>query len=455
MALSRTYNRQMESEIQYCTTEDGVHIAYSVTGEGPPLLVCHEGLESFTLDRLVTGQEEFFEELGRGRCLVRYDPRGVGISQRDIEDFSLEVATRDLLAVVEATGFERVSIFAPCTGTLDAIAFASRYPGRVQRLVLYSVSGRPQRDAPAVLGALAQLWRTKPRVAAQSWADLVDRGAYPELCAQLATMIAQSVNRDDAAARLEQWGRDDVTDLLPSIQAPTLVLHRRGDRGNPIAAAQGIAARIPAAKLVMLEGDAHWYAMDPSGLLAAVKSFLPDDPATQPAAAQTGVSLRAVLFTDIVGHTEMMQRLGDARGREVLREHERITRETLKAHHGAEVKTMGDGFMASFGSVTSAIECSIALQRAFAAHTESMPEPLHVRVGLNAGEPIEEDDDLFGTAVTTAARIMGQGAGGEVLVSDLVRGLVAGKGFTFADRGEFVPKGFDDPVRLYEVRWQE
>ena len=110
-------------------------------------------------------------------------------------------------------------------------------------------------------------------------------------------------------------------------------------------------------------------------------------------------ALRTVLFTDIVGHTEMMQRLGDAKGRDVLREHERITRETLKAHGGAEVKTMGDGFMASFGSVTSAMECAIALQRAFAAHTESMPEPLHVRVGLNAGEPIEEDGDLFGATV--------------------------------------------------------
>ena len=101
----------------------------------------------------------------------------------------------------------------------------------------------------------------------------------------------------------------------------------------------------------------------------------------------------------------MMQRLGDARGRDVLREHERITRETLRHHSGAEIKTMGDGFMASFGSVTSALECAIALQQAFAAHTESMPEALHVRVGLNAGEPIQEDGDLFGATVILASRI--------------------------------------------------
>jgi class 3 adenylate cyclase len=115
---------------------------------------------------------------------------------------------------------------------------------------------------------------------------------------------------------------------------------------------------------------------------------------------------------------------------------------------------MGDGFMASFDSATSAVECAVDLQRSFASRNDTAAEPMLVRVGLNAGEPIEEDDDLFGTAVTMAARIMGQGAGGEILVSDVVRGLVAGKGFVFADRGEFLPKGFDDAVRLYEVRWR-
>jgi class 3 adenylate cyclase len=115
---------------------------------------------------------------------------------------------------------------------------------------------------------------------------------------------------------------------------------------------------------------------------------------------------------------------------------------------------MGDGFMASFGSVTSAVECAIALQRAFAAHTESMPEPLHVRVGLNAGEPIEEDGDLFGATVILASRIAAKAGAGEILVPDTVRGLLSGKGFVFSDRGEFVPKGFDEGVRLWDVRWE-
>jgi class 3 adenylate cyclase len=146
----------------------------------------------------------------------------------------------------------------------------------------------------------------------------------------------------------------------------------------------------------------------------------------------------------------------------VLREHERITREVLRAHGGTEVKTMGDGFVASFGSVTRAVECAVALQRALTpdpspagAGEGQSSLPLKVRVGLNAGEPIEENGDLFGATVILASRIAAKAEGGEILVADTVRGLCSGKGFLFADRGEFVAKGFEEPVRVYEVRWRE
>jgi class 3 adenylate cyclase len=167
-------------------------------------------------------------------------------------------------------------------------------------------------------------------------------------------------------------------------------------------------------------------------------------------------AFRTVLFTDLVGHTEMMSRLGDDRGRAVLREHEAITRDVLKQHAGTEIKTMGDGFMASFGSVTKAVECAVALQRAFdEQNQEPGTENLNVRVGLNAGEPIEEDGDLFGATVILASRIAARAEGGEILVADTVRGLCSGKGFLFADRGEFTAKGFEEPVRVSEVRWRD
>jgi class 3 adenylate cyclase len=187
--------------------------------------------------------------------------------------------------------------------------------------------------------------------------------------------------------------------------------------------------------------------------------FLDEGRAQEPAAepAEAG-AFRTVLFTDVEGSTALTQRLGDAGARDVLREHERVVREALKSHGGAEVKTMGDGFMASFSSATRALECAIAMQRAFAERNAGVGAhghaPLQVRVGLNAGEPIAEEEDLFGTAVNLAARICGHAEAGQILAPIVVRELAAGKHFLFADLGETALRGFEDPVRLYEVRWE-
>ncbi len=212
-----------------------------------------------------------------------------------------------------------------------------------------------------------------------------------------------------------------------------------------------------AARLALFEGESGGYALDDSeAVLDAIHEFLEDGEEATAVAEPSGPgAFRTVLFTDVEGSTALTQRLGDAKVRELLREHERLVRDALKSHGGSEVKTMGDGFMASFSSATKALECAIAMQRAFAEHNESAEEPIKVRVGLNAGEPIAEDEDLFGTAVNEAARITATANGGEILVSDVVRQLVKGKDILFADRGEANLKGFDEPVRLFEVRWRE
>ena len=250
---------------------------------------------------------------------------------------------------------------------------------------------------------------------------------------------------------------------LGSIVAPTLVVPATHAPSAFVDRARSLAAMIPGARIAIATGE-MWDVLRP---------FLEgeDGAAAATTAQASRGAFRTVLFTDIVGHTEMMQRLGDARGRDVLREHERITRETLKQHGGAEVKTMGDGFMASFGSVTQAMDCAIALQRAFAGDlTPNPPRPgrghgspsdgegslkLKVRIGLNAGEPIEEDGDLFGSTVILASRIAAQAGAGEILIPEPLRHLLSGKSYVYADRGETMLKGFEDAVRLYEVRWRE
>jgi len=186
-----------------------------------------------------------------------------------------------------------------------------------------------------------------------------------------------------------------------------------------------------------------------------MKKLEADAEAIMPSAPVAAGAFRTVLFTDLEGSTALTERLGDAKARNVLREHESITRQALRAHGGSEIKTMGDGFMASFGAATQALECAIAIQKAFAARNQSASEPILVHIGMNAGEPVADDEDLFGTAVNLAARIAGQARGDVILVSDVVRQLVAGKGFAFADGGATTLKGFEDPVRVFSVRWRE
>src|SRR5574341_2678 len=272
---------------------------------------------------------------------------------------------------------------------------------------------------------------------------------------QLGRMYEQSANGEVAGSMIvaahDGW---DVRSLLGVVRTPTLILHVIGDTLFSFNAAQQMAERIKESTLIPL----HDLLFQEGEALSVVDRFLPAVRPSGPS-SKGHDPFRTVLFTDLVGHTEMMSRLGDEGGRAVLREHELITREVLKAHGGTEVKTMGDGFMASFGSVTRAVECAVALQKALdewnAGVGAQQGAPLRVRCGLNAGEPIEEEGDLFGTTVILAARIAAKAEGGEILVANAVRELCAGKGFLFADRGEFVAKGFEDPVRVYEVRWRD
>ncbi len=360
----------------------------------------------------------------------------------------------DLTAVARAAGAP-VVVWAPTIAGPRALAFAVASPELVSHLILYDTFADPADAMPeSTTDAFLGLARANWEMAAQTIADTNGRREFPDEAAQLGEWYFRSETAERYIAKSGYLRGRPVTDLS-QVAVPTLVLHRMADPIIAFAAGQKLAAGIPNARFIPLNGKGHLFCLgDYSNVLTAVDNFLGDRAPGEVVRPQDNM-FRTILFTDIVGHTEMMQRLGDARGRDVLREHERITRETLKQHGGDEVKTIGDGFMASFGSVTKAMECAIALQRAFASHTESMPEPLHVRVGLNAGEPIEEDGDLFGATVILASRIAAKAGAGEILVPDTVRGLLSGKGFVFGDRGEFVPKGFDEGVRLWDVQWQQ
>jgi class 3 adenylate cyclase len=443
--------------VEYATATDGACIAYWATGEGRPFVHMPNPPWSHSLIAWqVPEMRRWFERLLGKRRMIRYDSRGSGLSDRQVTNFSLDAMVGDLEAVIERVDPPPFALFAYFASGPVAIAYAVRHPERLSHLILWCSYARGTdytRSAAvrATRSLIEQDWETYTETAAHvllGW----DEG---EEAHRLAHYMREAVEAKTAQQLFAHIDEFDVTPLLRAIKTPTLVLHRRqiswADENVP----RRMAANIPNARLVLLEGTSPVPGLgDMEAVLGAVGNFLGDDfsPAS---AAEPDARVQTVLFTDLVGHTEMMQRLGDAMGRDVLREHERITRKTLKQHGGAEVKTMGDGFMASFASVTKAMDCAIALQRAFATHTESMPEPLHVRIGLNAGEPIEEDGDLFGSTVILASRIAAKAGAGEILIAEPLRHLLSGKSYVYADRGETMLKGFEDSVRLYEVSWRE
>ena len=191
--------------------------------------------------------------------------------------------------------------------------------------------------------------------------------------------------------------------------------------------------------------------------LGRVKDPTPAKPG-QASAGQATIdsAFRAIMFTDLKDSTATTSRLGDAKGLHLIHIHNALTRTALRDYSGREVKHLGDGVMATFSSASNAVECAIAIQKAFAAHNQHHPDAImHLRLGLSAGEPVEEYGDLFGSAVQLAARLCAYAEPDQIVVTQIVRDECQSQTYPFADLGEITPKGFDRPVRVHEVKWQD
>ena len=473
----------MEPKIRYAKSADGTSIAYWMIGDGEarPLLYmptmpwCHIERE-WAIPEL----RRRYERLAAGRRLVRFDARGFGLSEPHPATATAANHGDDVEAVLDALAIEECDLFASGDAGFGAIDYCAREKSRVQRLILWgSYANRDVLLSSPKIKSMHALWD-------EDWVQYTELAIRTVLgwkhesrASQLAEFYRAAASQESLRNVVGAVYGVDLSDLLPRIAVPTLVVALEDCWIDMKDESRRLAASLPNAELRTVRGETQVFDFydEEDAVVTLVNDFLGGGEALTPwpplpqgargsdvGAGRAGVT--TVLFTDIVGHTEMMSRLGDVRGRDVLREHERITREVLAAHGGAEVKTMGDGFMASFALVTSAVECAIALQRALTPDPSprtgegSSTEGVSIRVGLNAGEPIEEEApdgrrDLFGATVILASRIAARAGGGEILVPETVRGLLSGKGFVFGDRGEFVPKGFDEGVRLWEVRWRE
>ncbi len=457
-----------QREIRYCTTEDGARIAYCVEGDGPTTILALPALnESFSLDHLMPVSQQFYRELGRGRRLVRFDWRGQGLSA-DGQPLSGGVwmdGVMDLRAVATAVG-SPVTLWVPTNSGPTALRFAGEHPNLVEGVILYGTYAHA--DDAIDLSMRSAIWTLAAanwKVAMQTVADLNGRRDFPVEAAELGEWYARSETQEHFVMRSQRYQAGDLQDRpdLSRVGAPCLVLHRMGDPAIRFQAGQVLAAGIPNCRFIPLAGDRHLYCLgDYSDILAAVDEFIGDrDGALTPqpplplrergshAAASQASGTAIILFTDIADSTALTERLGDVRFRDASRALDVGLRAVIREAGGEAIegKLLGDGVLATFASTAQAID---GARRCLALSAAS---ELGLHIGLHAGDVIREDNNVFGGAVNIASRICGLSAPGEILVSDVVRGMGrSSAGVEFEDCGEHEMKGVGEPVRVYVVR---
>ena len=418
-------------------------------GQGPPRVLPGPPLSHLQVEWQMPGMRES-SNTSPEHQLIRFDARGLGLSDaKRLRTRTLDAHIRDLEAVVNRS----TSRTSPSCGEHSG-PVGSRFAARTRRCEPTDalVHTWPTWEVVAKLPAQAN----QQREAVNNLAD-VDRDLYIRTYPQsgwltegdrrTASWSPQAEHRPDRFfENLAHHAAFDAREDLGSVVCPALVFARPAFVGSHVDVAKGLAARMPNARLSLMEGESVApFIGDTAAVLDAFLSFLSEGEAVAAAHAASENTMRTILYTDIESHSSMMQRLGDERGREVLREHERVIREALREYSGDEVKTFGDGFLASFHSTQMALRCAVALQRSFDRPEPTHGETIRVRVGINAGEPISEGDDLYGHSVLMAAQLAAAAVGGQILVSMVVRELVQDKGSIAGPASRY--RGADAPLK--------
>jgi pimeloyl-ACP methyl ester carboxylesterase len=444
-------------------------IAYQAFGEGPVELVFVGPFVSHL--EVFWGVPEFksfFDQLATFCRVVLFDKAGVGLSDPVPKVRTLDDRATEIEAVMDAAGVTKAAVWGMSEGGPAACIFAATRPERTQALLLYSTfaylwfTGWDDVECdPAELRAraLAELGEQyTPSTEQLGYLQEMGRGirtawgtgaafriGAPSIrsARQLATFERMCASPGMARASFETGFRMDVRPILPTITAPTLVIHARGDRGIPVQCGRYLADHIPAARMLEVDGVDHapWWT-EPDRIVTAVEEFLTGGHAAPP---QSHRALRTVLFTDMVASTERAAATGDERWRAVLERFGQITTELSEQFGGTVVKSTGDGHLMTFEGPTQAIRCAEALR----SDAENLG--IEIRAGIHTGECELLDGDIGGIAVHIAARILGQACAGEILVSRTVRDLVVGSGTGFDDRGNVELRGVPGTWQLLAV----
>lgn len=445
----------MTGVTRFARAGDGAHLAYQTLGNGPiDVLVLPVGfvpadamLEEPTLAR-------FLQTIASFSRVVALDFRGVGSSDPvSLSDPpTLEQRMEDILVVLDTVGSERAVVFATAENGHVAAVLAASHPDRVSHLVLVNSFPRALAapDYPwGLVGDVDEIVEgfvsTEGPDSGFDYLDVAAPGAArdPQFRAWWDRAGHHGASPSAARAFLRVAIQSDVREVLSAINVPTLVIHRVDNLVVPVEAGRYLAEHIPDAKLVELSGceDLFWLG-DSGEILAEVEEFVTGERR----AVVSDRVLISVLFTDLVGSTEHAARLGDARWRKMLDEYEASVRRELLNHGGREVKTMGDGFMATFDAPARAVRCASAIQERVAALG------LPMRAGIHTGEVEIRGRDIAGIAVHIGQRVSALAGGGEVLVSRTLVDLVAGSGIVFEDKGDHELRGVPGSWRLFAVR---
>ncbi|HEY1316693.1 MAG TPA: adenylate/guanylate cyclase domain-containing protein [Gaiella sp.] len=436
----------MASPIRYARSGD-VNIAYQVTGDGPFDVVLVPGFFShLEIGREHAGQARFLERLESLSRVICFDKRGTGLSDRGVGLPDFETRMDDVRAVMDAAGSGSAALVGWSEGGPMCILFAATHPERTRSLVLYGTYAKrrdPDDDYP-----WAPTSEERERTAYElerTWGDDVDLStmapnADDAMRAWFLRLGRAGVSPAGARDLILMNSKADVRELLPSVQCPTLVLHRTGDRDSRVEEGRYIASHIPGARFVELEGDDHIPAIDPDQIVDEIEEFLTG---SRPASTSHRV-LTTILFTDLVGSTGTVQALGDEAWSALLDRHHEVVRDELRRYSGEELDTAGDGFLATFDGPARAVRCAMAIGAGL------RPIGLDVRAGVHTGEVERRPGDKpRGIAVHVCARVAAAAGCGEVLVSSTTHDLVAGSGIEFKDRGEHELKGVEGKRRLF------
>jgi pimeloyl-ACP methyl ester carboxylesterase len=455
------------AETSYAACGD-LSLAYQVFGDGPVELVFVGPMVSHVeLFWALPEFKAFFDQLATFCRVLLFDKAGVGLSDPVPKVRTLDDRVGEIEAVMDAVGFGNAVVFGMSEGGPQAIFFAAKRPERTRALIIYGsfalVAGASWDDLerdPAELWArlLPELGEeytpsTEQMVRLQEFASAARSGwgsgtaakcMFPSVRSmrQLAMLERMSASPGMARATLESNLRIDVRPILPTITAPTLVIHAHDD-AMPVQCGRFLADHIPGARFLEVDGVDHapWFT-EPDRILTEIEEFLTGSHA---APSQSHRALRTVLFTDMVASTARAAATGDERWRAVLLRFGEITAELTDRFGGTVVKSTGDGHLATFDGPTQAIRCAEALR------VDAETLGIEVRASVHTGECELLDNDIGGIAVHIAARILGQAGAGDILVSRTVRDLVVGSGTGFEDRGSVELRGVPGSWQLLAV----